>query len=1104
MEPMERIGNENRILIAHGALAAEALLLEEVRRWVERAQVDPAVLGRGLCILVPSRSLREHVSAMLVRRVRAGLAGVKVQTLHALALELLQRADRKPPRGEALVKILIRRHAAAEPSLQQELGHLEDGMGAVVGTVVDFLEAGLETAHLEALEEMLSSRVGSRETRRALAILRVTGRIRLDMECHSVGILSTCLQEARKCLEEMGGRLTGGGPILVHGFAEATGVATDFLEALLRTQQCTVILDHPPRPGHRSQPDPSCAFTHRLLSRLSTNAEIFEDKGPGFKPQSITVFSAPGAQAECREVAASIQTLLRSGLIPEQIGVVARTLEPYITALRTQFNKLGIPFSSLSTPGPLDPAGRALRGLLELLRRRESCPTELWLELVNGNLLRDSTIGKQELILAQRCLGTSRLRDLAHLDLGHLPPQWRDGYPLPLRLGLEKTDPGRISSPRKKVPLELLHRVRQLANFIQSTICSWAESRMDICENLRLLEELLREHLGWDQDHSAMSLLQGASQQMRREIPQGTPLTLEEFILALEEVLQQHGRVPVGGQGGGVQVLEVMDARARTFEHLFLMGMNKDFFPRPIRPDPLLPDSLRRLLSSLLPDMPVKETGFLEERYLFAQLLSSSHHVTLSFQSTDEEGRPKGASPLLEGILLELGITEKSPSRLLNHQLRPPEPLRQLAIRLGLEGRRESFQDAMRACLESFWQPGMKWDPKEVARAKRSVLEEMDPDLRTPQGRLIASSPGPYMGFIGPIQTHADPRRMDLYVTTLENMASCPWQTFLTHILKLEVPQDPLGAIPEATVLELGSLVHAVLERLVSSFLGDGVGGSLEVALERTPVEIPWPEEDQLRMLLQQEAERLLMEQGMRVPGLSRVLSGSTMPYLMVAKEVDWAPQAPPPRVLAVEVEGGLEVLDGQEKTTVRFRADRADLTPEGLLLTDYKVGKSISWAVKEETRTRKFLEQVAAGLRLQAVAYAMAASSQRPVTGRYLFLDPDTEPQGRVFRVQSHQVRFKETLYQVLRSLLRAWRKGIFFPRVVTPDGKREPNRCEHCEVSIACFRGDSGIRARLLRWAESAMDQLHAENQHSSFVSLWMLPEDARENRTGPGNEP
>lgn len=1091
-------------MIAHGALAAEALLLEEVTRWVERAQLDPTVLGRGLRVLVPSRSLREHVSAMLVRRVRAGLAGVKVQTLHALALELLQRADRKPPRGEALVRILIRRHAAQEPFLQQELGHLEDGMGAVVGTVVDFLEAGLETAHLEALEEMLSSRVGSREAQRALAILRVAGRIRLDMECHSVGILSTCLQEARKCLEEMGGRLTGGGPILVHGFAEATGVATDFLEALLRTQQCTVVLDHPPRPGHWSQPDPSCAFTQRLLTRLSTNAEIFEDKRPGFRPQSVTVFSAPGAQAECREVAASIQTLLRSGLIPEQIGVVARTLEPYITALRTQFNTLGIPFSTISTPGPLDPAGRASRGLLELMRRGESCPTELWLELLNGSLLRDSTIEKQELMLAQRCLGTSRLRDLAHLDLGHVPPQWRDGYPLPLRLGLEETDPGRISSPRTKVPLEVIHRMRQLAVSIQSTMCSWAQSRMDIREHLRLLEELSREHLGWDQDHSAMSLLQRASEQMRREIPQGIPLTLEEFLLALEEVLKQHGRVPVGGQGGGVQVLEVMDARARTFEHLFLMGMNRDFFPRPIRPDPLLPDSLRRLLSSLLPDMPIKETGFLEERYLFAQLLSSSHHVTLSFQSTDEEGRPKGESPLLEGILLELGITEKGPSRLFNRHLRPLEPPRQLAIRLGLEGRRESFQDAMRVCLESFWHPGMKWDPKEVARARRSVLEEVDPDLRTPQGRLIASSPGPYMGFIGPIQTDTDPRKMDLYVTTLENMASCPWQTFLKHILRLEPSQDPLGAIPEATLLELGSLVHAVLERLVSSILGDGVGGSLELALGRIPIEIPWPEEDELRMILQREAERLLVEQGLRLAGLSRVLCGRAMPYLMVAKEVDWAQRASPPRVLTVEVEGGLEVVDGQEKTTVRFRADRADLTPEGLLLTDYKVGKSISEAVKEETRTRKFLEQVASGQRLQAVAYAVAASSQVPVTGRYLFLDPDTEPQGRIFRVQGHQVRFKETLYEVLRSLLRAWRKGVFFPRLVTPDGKKEPTRCEHCEVSTACFRGDSGIRTRLLRWAESAMDRFQEEDQHSSFASLWMLPEAARENRTGPRNEP
>ena len=65
--------------------------------------------------------------------------------------------------------------------------------------------------------------------------------------------------------------------------------------------------------------------------------------------------------------------------------------------------------------------------------------------------------------------------------------------------------------------------------------------------------------------------------------------------------LTSAGALPLGGAGGGVQVLSVMEARARTFDHLFVLGMNRDVFPRSIREDPLLGDSLRRSLADMLP-----------------------------------------------------------------------------------------------------------------------------------------------------------------------------------------------------------------------------------------------------------------------------------------------------------------------------------------------------------------------------------------------------------------------------------------------------------------------------------------------------------------------
>jgi inactivated superfamily I helicase len=106
----------------------------------------------------------------------------------------------------------------------------------------------------------------------------------------------------------------------------------------------------------------------------------------------------------------------------------------------------------------------------------------------------------------------------------------------------------------------------------------------------------------------------------------------------LEGQLEKAGASNLGGAGGGVQVLSVTEARGRTFHHLFVCGLNRDVFPRTVREDPLLPDDLRRILRRVLPDVPVKRSGFDEERYLFAQRLSASPAVTLSWQAADDDG----------------------------------------------------------------------------------------------------------------------------------------------------------------------------------------------------------------------------------------------------------------------------------------------------------------------------------------------------------------------------------------------------------------------------------------------------------------------------------
>ena len=56
---------------------------------------------------------------------------------------------------------------------------------------------------------------------------------------------------------------------------------------------------------------------------------------------------------------------------------------------------------------------------------------------------------------------------------------------------------------------------------------------------------------------------------------------------------------------------------------LFAVGLNRDVFPRVRREDPLLGEDARQALEPLLPAIPLRARSRDEERYLFAQLVSS-------------------------------------------------------------------------------------------------------------------------------------------------------------------------------------------------------------------------------------------------------------------------------------------------------------------------------------------------------------------------------------------------------------------------------------------------------------------------------------------------
>ncbi len=148
----------------------------------------------------------------------------------------------------------------------------------------------------------------------------------------------------------------------------------------------------------------------------------------------------------------------------------------------------------------------------------------------------------------------------------------------------------------------------------------------------------------------------------------------------------------------------------------------------------------------------------------------------------------------------------------------------------------------------------------------------------------------------------------------------------------------------------------------------------------------------------------------------------------------------------------------------LEFRADLALPGERAPVLIDLKTGKPISTRKKAEGQRKAFLGAVAAGERLQAVAYALGGGGQ----GRYVFVDPARAPAEAVLCVDREEADFRSAFEAAVRRAVAAFDRGAFFPRLEEAEKSVEPGSCRYCAVSEACLRGDSGARRRLRLWAQ------------------------------------
>ncbi len=1068
-----------RAVVGAGPRAAEEALLTELERLAPRAAGDLGGWPGPVRVVVPSGSLRGHLMATLARRRPAWL-GVEVLTLRRVALSIFERAGAPVPRGEALLPVLVRRAAQAEPLLAGPLQTLEGGFAPLVASVRDLLDAGLDAVHGSPMTELLRSdgvRIAFAERPRAEAVVRVAERTARELERWDGAAGAAIYRRAADLAGSDAASVPPARAWLLYGFADATGSVVDLLEALGRADSETLLVVDLPESATGAPRDPGEPFGAAVRGRLLGGRSL---PAPRVLPRAeLDAFSALGERGEVGEVVrrAGSELATRPDLRPESIGIVARDLAPYLPALRRELERAGLPFS-VEGAGAADPVQRTVSAAIRLLDRGVATEADLILDLVGAAL--EPPASEADLRVALRRLAVGSLGALAELGEAQLPP-----VELPSR-AVENEGNGEPRIRRRWLPRPTLAALVGLAVRLRRALerLPARGSAESLVRGLALLA-----HRGLPPGSVASAWLSGVAGRLSAELPREFHLGRDELAELVARAAEREAPMRLGGVGGGIQVLTVTAARGRTFERLFLIGLRRGLFPRPVGDDPILPDAVRREARQVLPDLPVKSEGHAEERFLFDQLLAAAPRSTLSFPAVSDDGSTRLLSPLVDRL-----SWRDERTRTLREQLRSPLPAapprdrpgspEAAARAAGLARDRRAWLRILPAAIaEARAASQVEESDRRLARFRAAVVAELDPDPRSAEGKRRWSSLGPYFGRVGP------PAAERLFVTQVEALVRCPWQVFLGRRLGLEPLPDPGQALPEPLdALRVGQASHDLLERLVRRRLPAASPRELAAALAAGGVEVAFPEPLEIALLAREVATEALADAGLSRWGFESLLAEALVERAEAARD-DWGTGAR--RVVGVELEGEADLAPWGVPLRLGFRADRVDYERDRVVLTDYKTGaaRGLSRFAKKEQLTAA----VATGRWLQPAVY-VAALAGAAATGRLLALGPADDPGApRVAALDETASGALTGLARVTAIAAAARGAGRALPRLVDPSGDQRGPACDSCELVEACLQEDSGARRRLARWAADlrAARRAPAGAAARAEAELFLLPE-------------
>lgn len=1029
---------------------------------LESALVDHIRLAKSadpfaaLAVLVPSTALADRVRRLLAEEHRLSLLNVHILTFHHLALRLSAEArDRPDPAPalqvaddlffEQLVRRIVRSRLSSLMPLQH-IGHSSGTWSALWSTVRDLKDAGVDPgAALRAVEEDC---FGQEDRAWLQALFSLHAAVKEAGKTLRLGTADD-LAESLTAYVPQSPFIAGLTQAIYYGFYDLTQVQLSFFEAVGKAAPTTLFF---PLDDH-----PSFRFARRFFDRSIQPLVPAPDRRrqlSGARPvpgrPALAVRSVVGAEEElastCRMILDLVET---NGYRFDDIGVVARTLDPYRTALQGLFDRHRVPLrTNAGRPLIHEPLCKTLLQLAALPLHDYYRATVL--DVVTSPLYHSAHFDGPRSVHVRPDLWKLIVPAL-HITRGR--DEWArleeaSQAALVIEEGEEEYRIGPVDVPSDVIRL-FSHVVAELL----TETAAWP-ARGTAAQLAAAFQQVLTRHIrrpateGEGEEHLTLvwDALDRALLALAELDAIGDELAWSEFVELLVHVLER-ATVPLqGAKQGGVAVMDVMAARGLSFKALFVLGLNEKVFPRYIREDPFLRDRHRRVLDATLGfKIDEKLSGYEEEALLLTLAQqAATDRLFLSYQRADEQGRALTVSPYVAEAARLCGLEEPPidavPRRLTDRVASRPAiraflPPEELALWLAMDG-----QDAA-AFLQAVGRDA------EAFRHGIGALQRLEDD----QPALTVCD-----GLTGRLDEHWDRLlRRGLAPTPLERYAHCPFQYFSADVLRLEPVRHPLPSGLDAALV--GTVCHAALRRCYEQLLPMGWP-----ARPVTDDTVEWcvytavGEAAALHERTHRTGHYLLWE----------LAKDMIVDLVSAAVDADEAAQHDDPFVpvaFEVDAEGALPPLaEGAAPLKIHGRVDRIDQRPHSdqLRIIDYKF--KIGSSGKPEDRN--LLQAAVRGIRLQPPLYACL---DLPGRGRasqvqLFFLAPHWPTP--IVRATFESVLWSSDqgagLRDTVTALVDGIRAGRFF---ILPD-----SYCDTCDFRVSCRRDHTPTWWRAYRSAE------------------------------------